>query len=44
MTKQRGNRKLPHRNFLVPLVVKKKGAGRHKDKKQEQKRDHKVWE
>jgi len=40
MTKQREKRKLPHRNFLVPLVVKKTGAGKHKDKKREAKGKH----
>lgn len=39
MTKQRKQRKLPKRNYLV-LVVKKSGAGKHKDRKKEQKRTH----
>jgi hypothetical protein len=38
--KQKKLRKLPHRNFLVPLVVKKTGAGKHKNKKKEQKNLH----
>ena len=40
MTKQRKQRKLPKRNYLVALVVKKSGAGKHKDRKKEQKRTH----
>lgn len=36
--KQRNKKhKLPKRNFLVPLVVKKSGAGKHRDKKRESK-------
>lgn len=33
--------KIPQRNYLVPLVVKKTGAGKHKNKKREQKNSHK---
>lgn len=32
--------KVPHRNYLVRLVMIKKGAGRHKDKKREAKNKH----
>jgi hypothetical protein len=39
--KQKTKRKLPHRNFTVPLVVRKTGAGKHRDKKRESKNSHK---
>jgi hypothetical protein len=33
-------KKLPRRNYLVILVIKKTGAGQHKNKKREQKSKH----
>lgn len=39
MNKNR-KKKLPKRNFLVPLVVVKTGAGKHKDRKRESKQIH----
>jgi hypothetical protein len=32
---------LPKRNYLVALVMTKKGAGKHRDKKREFKNSHK---
>lgn len=32
--------KLKKRNYLVALVMKKSGAGKHKDKKRESKNQH----
>lgn len=44
MTSQRKKKqqrvKLPRRNYLVALVVTKSGAGKHRDKKREQKNRH----
>ena len=37
MNQRNKKKRVPKRNFLVPLVVKKSGAGKHRDKKRESK-------
>jgi hypothetical protein len=43
MTTQRKKAKLKKRNYLVPLVMKKSGAGPHKNRKRENKNKHEAF-